>query len=830
MLPRRTNVLAAAVALLAAGTAWAVPPTGRGSLPAGVWYTVGRDTGQTYYSPLDAINEQNVGRLGFAWQYPLGLRRGVEATPVVVDGVMYTSGPWGYVYALDAVTGKLLWKYDPEVSGGYGRYSCCDVVNRGVAVWNGRVYVASLDGYLHALDARTGRRLWRVNTLPAHSRHAYYFVTGAPLVAGDAVVIGYGGSDFKGNRGSVSAYSLDTGKFRWRFYTVPRDPRLGPQDQPQLRAAAGTWPSDYDWSMGAGGAVWGNFTYDPKLRLVYFGTANCEPYHGALDPGKFGDERYVASIMAVHADSGRMAWYYQEIPAEGWDYDAANPLILTQLTVGGRPRQVILQASKDGFLYVLDRATGEFLSGKRFTYINWTRGLDPLTHRPIARPALDWTHTPALIWPGAIGAHNWQPTSFDPRTGLIYIPVIDSPMVYVNTARRRAGLIEGNFDLAFFLPADYSPRDLAGLFGPLPPLSELARGGPAPVSRGFIRAVEPMTGKIVWQRQTDSIWDGGLLSTGGNLVFQGDAAGRLSAYAADSGKLLQRIDVGTSMMAAPMTYRVGGVQYVAVMGGYGGGMLYEPFPNTSAAYRFGNEDRIIVFRVGGGTTPQPPPFHEAALPALPPRTGSPRAIARGEVLYNRYCARCHVFGRGLLPDLRRTAPALSPAFYEIVLHGADQANGMGRFDDELTRTQAEAIQAYLIDQAWQMQAPAAPPSPGLPLTQKRSWEKSFNSGNSAAVAALYAPDAELIMSGAAPVRGHAAIRAAVDKMVQSGVKVRIDTARAERAGDLAYFYGPYSVSAKQRVVERGTYLEIWRRHGEQWLLELDVNATGAPIH
>lgn len=839
---RRISSLAATFVLLAAGNAWASPPTGQRSLPAGwvdaerlagaarapgEWYTAGGDAGQTYYSPLDAINDRNIRRLGFAWQYSLGLRRGVEATPIVVDGIMYTSGPWGYVYALDAANGKLLWKYDPDVSGGYGRYACCDVVNRGVAVWKGRVYVASLDGYLHAIDARTGRRVWRVNTLPPHSPRAHYFVTGAPIVAGNVVVIGYGGSDFKGNRGSVAAYALDTGRFRWRFYTVPRDPKLGPQDQPQLRAAVGTWPSGYDWSMGGGGAAWGNFAYDPKLRLVYFGTANGEPYHGGLDPAKYGDELYVASIMAVHADTGRLAWYYQEVPAEGWDYDTTNPLVLTRLTVAGRSRQVIMQASKDGFLYVLDRATGEVLCANRFTYINWTRGLDPVTHRPMGRPSLDWTRAPALIWPGAIGAHNWQPMSLDPGTGLVYIPVIDSPMVYVNTARRPAGLIEGNFDLAFFLPADYSPRDLADLYGPLPSLSDLARGGPPPVSRGFIRAVEPATGKVHWQRRTRSIWDGGLLSTGGNLVFQGDAAGRLSAYAADSGKLLERIDVGTAIMAAPMTYSVRGVQYVAVAAGYGGGMLAEPLPVTSAAYRFGNADRIIVFRIGGGPTPQPPPFHDAASPALPPRTGNPQAIARGEVLYNRYCARCHVFGRGLLPDLRRAAPALSGALFEIVLHGADQANGMGRFDDELNRMQVEAIQAYLTDQAWQMQAAAA--RPALPLTQKRSWEVSFNGGNAAAVAALYAPDAELVMSDAAPVRGRAAIRAQVDKMIQSGVKVRIDTARAHRAGDLAYFYGPYSVSSKRGIVERGTYLEIWRRHDGRWLIELDVNATGAPI-
>jgi quinohemoprotein ethanol dehydrogenase len=685
----------------------------RASQEPGEWLTAGRDAGQTYHSPLDAINDRNVARLGFAWQYRLGLRRGLEATPIVVDGVMYASGPWGHVYALDATTGKPLWTYDPQVPGGHGRYACCDVVNRGVAVWKGRVYVVSLDGYLHAIDARTGQRLWRVDTLPPHPRGTDYFVTGAPVVAGDVVVIGYGGADFKGTRGSVSAYSLETGAFRWRFYTVPRNPRLGPQDQPQLRAAVKTWPSRYDWSMAGGGTVWGGLAYDAKLHLVYFGTANASPYHGEMNPAKAGDELYVASLVAVHADSGRMAWYYQEIPAEGWDYDSVNPLVLTSLTVDGRSRQVIMQASKDGYLYVLDRSTGEFLSGRPFTYVNWTKGLDPTTHRPIPRPAADWTRSPALIWPGAIGAHNWQPMSFDPDTGLVYIPVIDSPMVYVNTAHRRAGLIEGSFDLAFFLPQDYSPKDLASLYGPLPSLRDLERGGPPAVSRGFIRAVEPMTGRIVWQRQTASIWDGGILSTSGNLAFQGDAGGYLNVYAADSGKLLKRIEVGTSIMAAPMTYQVAGMQYVSVMAGYGGGMLYEPFPEASAAYRFGNEDRIVTFRLGGGPTPIPPPFRDPALPPLPPRVGTPGVISRGEVLHNRFCSRCHAFGRALLPDLRRTPAALSPAFYEIVLHGIDQVNGMARFDDVLTRKDAEAIQAYLIDQAWQMQTSARAPKRGV---------------------------------------------------------------------------------------------------------------------
>lgn len=675
------------------------------------WFTIGRDVGQSFYSPLEGINDSNVARLGFAWQYRLGLQRGLEATPIVVDGVMYTSGPWGFAYALNAVTGKLLWTFDPHVPGGYGKYACCDIVNRGVAVWKGRVYVASLDGYLNAIDARTGQLVWRVDTLPPHPPDTHYYVTGAPLVAGDVIVIGYGGADFKGVRGSTSAYSLTTGKFRWRFYTVPRNPKLGPQDQPQLQAAVKTWPAGYDWSMGEGGTVWDGLGYDPKLDLVYFGTANASPYHGQIDPKKYGDELYIASIIAVHANTGKMAWYYQEVPGEGFDYDTMNPLVLTQLMVNGRSRPVIMQASKDGFLYVLDRATGELLSGKRFTYINWTTGLDPKTHEPKPRLSLDWTHHPALVWPSPLGGHNWQPMSFDPKTGLVYIPVIDTPMVYVNTTHLRAGLIEGNFDLAFFLPQDYSPKDLASLYGPLPPLGDLARGGPPPISRGFIRAIEPMSGKIAWQRQTATYWDGGILSTGGNLVFQGDADGHLNVYAADTGMLLKRIDVGTSILAAPMTYRVGDVQYVSVMAGYGGGSLYEPFPKASAAYRFGNEDRIVTFRLGGGPTPKPAPFQPAASAPLPARTGSAQQIARGEVLYNRYCARCHVFGRGLLPDLRRSAAALSPAIYPIVLHGALQARGMGRFSNDVTPTDVEAIQDYLIDQAWQMRSSTAPAQP-----------------------------------------------------------------------------------------------------------------------
>jgi quinohemoprotein ethanol dehydrogenase len=714
-------------ALLAAGCGQAQPPDKAARVPAAApppvahvdaqrladadagreadqWLTPGRDGAGTYYSPLDAINDKNIERLGFAWDYKLGTRRGLEATPVVVDGVMYAVGNFGRVYALDADTGRERWTYDPKVDGQWGRYACCDAVSRGLAVWKGRVYVVSLDGFLHAIDAGTGRLVWRVDTLPVRAPGEFhYFVTGAPLLAGDAIVIGNGGSDFKGARGSVSAYSLDSGKFQWRFYTVPRDPRLGAQDQPHLDAAVKTWPAKYDWSMGGGGTAWDGLAYDPGRHLVYFGTGNASPYHGEHDRQGPGDALFVASIVAVDAESGKLAWYFQEIPGEGWDYDTVNKLVLADVEVGGKVRPAIMQASKDGFLYVLDRTTGEFLSGKQYSYVNWTQGLDPITHRPIVAAAADWGRKPALIFPAAVGAHDWQPMSFDPKTRLMYIPVIDAAMVYVDTSKRRAGLIEGNFDLAFFFPEDYVPKDLESLYGKLPSLESLSGNRPPPKSRGFIRAIEPMSGRLVWEQQTASRWDGGVLSTGGNLVVQGDAAGFLNVYAADSGKLLKRLEVGTSIMAAPMTYRSGGAQYVSVMAGFGGGVLFLPFPEDSAAFKYGNDGRIVTFKLDGGATPKPPAINEDPAPAPPPHEGNAATIARGELEYNRYCSRCHAFGRALLPDLRRMSAPTHAIFYEIVLRGAYQVKGMGRWDDVLSQDDAVAIHAYLVDQAWELQ-------------------------------------------------------------------------------------------------------------------------------
>jgi quinohemoprotein ethanol dehydrogenase len=665
------------------------------------WLTSGRDSGGTHYSPLKSINGGNVNRLGFAWDYHLGTQRGLEATPVVVDGVMYTSGNWGRVYALDAATGAELWAYDPEVEGQYGRYGCCDVVNRGLALWQGRIYVASLDGYLHAIDAKTGRRIWKVDTLPARGTTSFhYFITGAPLLAGDKIVIGNGGGDFKGARGAVSAYDLNSGAFRWRLYTVPRDPRLGAQEQPHLEKAAKTWPSNYDWSYGGGGSAWDGLAYDPDTRLVYIGTGNASPYNPENQAPGSGDRLYTASILAVRGDTGKLAWYYQEVPGDHWDYDATNQFILTDLAIGGRVRKVLMQASKDGFLYLLDRTTGEFLAAHPFSYVNWTDGLDPATHRPHIPARADFSQGPRLLFPNAGGAHSWQPMSYHPRTRLVYIPVLDAPNLYVDTSSRPAGLIDGSFNAAFLFPEDYHPQELEPLLGRLPPLSELAAHDPPPKSQGFLRAYDPVTGKLAWQRRSATLWDGGVLSTAGNLVVRGDASGSLNVYAADTGELLKQIDVGTSIIAAPMTYRVGGVQYIAVMAGYGGGLLFQPFPAVSAALKYENEGRVIAFRLDGGETPKPPLRSNPGVTNPPAHEGSPETTERGRILYNRYCARCHVFGTGLLPDLRRMSAVTHELFYKIVLEGLYQGKGMARWDDVLTQQDAQAIHSYLVEETW----------------------------------------------------------------------------------------------------------------------------------
>ena len=673
----------------------------------GMWLTSGRDWRGTYYSPLRGIDDSNATRIGFAWHYELGTRRGLQATPIVVDSVMYVAGNWGRVYALDAGTGRSRWTFTPTVDGQYARYACCDVVNRGLAVWRGRVYVVATDGWLYALDAANGTVVWRADTFAERGNGKHYTATGAPQIAGKVVVVGNGGADF-GVRGYVTALDLDTGALRWRFFTVPGDPKRG-FEHPELEMAAKTWDPASRWDLGGGGTVWDAMAYDPQLNLLYVGTGNGSPYKWRERSPSGGDNLFLASILAIDPDSGRLVWYYQQVPGENWDYTSTQKLILADLEIDGTLRHTLLQAPKNGFFYVLDRQTGELISARPYVPVNWTVGIDPKSGRPLPNPAANYDGAQALVAPGMSGGHNWQPMAFHPKTGLVYLPVIETAQVFIDISGSRIGQIDAAFNVLPSYVPDYAPQTLGRIAQrKLPPIEKL---NPQGIGRrdyaGMLRAWDPVSQRVVWEQPTPFLWDGGVMATAGNLVVQGRSTGELAFYAADTGKLLHVIDIGTSIMAAPMTYEIAGEQYMAVLAGYGGSAMV--FAPHTAAYRYGNAGRVVAFKLNGGVVPRPPPMQPQPFPTPPPRPSDASLIARGETLYMRHCVRCHYMAeRTLLPDLRRLTPAKHAAFADIVLRGVLAPLGMGRFDDVLSAEDARAIQTYVIDEAWKAHAgPAA---------------------------------------------------------------------------------------------------------------------------
>jgi len=662
--------------------------------------------GQQYFSPLESINAQTVSRLGLAWSYDLGTQRGQEATPVVVDGVMYTSGYIGLVYALDAATGRELWRFTPTIEPMSMRHACCDAVNRGVAVARGKVYAASIDGRLHALDAATGKEVWSVATFVEPQLN--YSSSGAPVIAHEVVVIGNSGGDMGqgGVRGYVSAFDLASGALKWRFYTVPPAPGR-PLEHAELKRAARSWDPNRSAAYPGGAAVWDGMVYDPKLHLVYLGTGNAAPWDVRKLGPHNGDELYACSIVALNPDTGRMAWFYQTTPGDRWDFDATQKLVLAEIKIEGRPRQVLMQANKNGFFYVLDRGTGELISAEKFSYVTWASRVDLRSGRPIVTAQADYYDTPKNLYPSAAGAHSWQPMSFSPATRLVYIPVIDMSNVWVNmeASGGRIRYINGSFTIVPLFPDDtYDAAAFKPLFGVVPELKTLRRERQGEPVRELIRAWNPVTKAVVWQHETSSGrrgYDGGILSTDGNLVFQGRGDGKLVVYAADTGATLKTMPTGSHIMAAPMSYETNGIQYVAVQTGYGGaGMTMAPVPPSSAAFKYDNENRLLVFKLGGGEVPLPEtrvgePFPP---PPAPGRTVAATLIQHGEDLYTEQCARCHVFGLSVTPDLRKLTPALHEAFNSIVLGGVFSSQGMETFGDLLSVADVEAIHAYLIDQ------------------------------------------------------------------------------------------------------------------------------------
>jgi quinohemoprotein ethanol dehydrogenase len=666
----------------------------------GAWLTTGRDFGESHFSPLDSINEQTVSRLGFAWQLETGTNRGMEATPIVIDGVMYISGVAGRVYSLDAATGKLLWQFEPQINGKALRGSCCDMVNRGVAVWQGKVYVAAIDGVLYALDAASGQELWRADTIDDKQRG--YSVTGAPAIAGKVVVIGNGGSEFDA-RGYVTAYDLETGKQAWRFFVVPGDPKK-PFEHPELEMAAKTWDPDWPFEYGGGGTPWDALVYDPELNLLYVGTGNAAPWNRKVRSPKGGDNLFLASILAINPDTGRLAWHYQEVPGEQWDYTSTQPIVLSTLKLNGVDRQVLMHAPKNGFFYVLDRKTGELLSAEKYAVANWATHVDMKTGRPVEdRAVADYGDgKPKLVFPSPRGAHNWNPMSFSPKTGLVYIPTIHGGALFAHPARP-SEYLPGRFNtqvqngFSFMLA---NPESLPPSLRPLADKKFLATQ-PDVAHSAALKAWDPVNHKFVWTVPRSSFMDhAGVLSTAGGLVVQGGLDGFLRVYRDTDGQLLKEIEVGTAIVAAPATYTVNGVQYIAVAAGSGGGGWSSWLPQN-IAYRKGNANRILAFKLDGGATPVPPDLPPPGpIPEPPPQRGTPSDIKAGEGIFAANCRGCHTnTWPAPIPDLRRTTAATHAIIKEIVLKGALQVRGMPRFDDVLSEKDVEQVQAYLLSLA-----------------------------------------------------------------------------------------------------------------------------------
>jgi quinohemoprotein ethanol dehydrogenase len=652
----------------------------KGAADAADWIMYGRTYDEQRFSPLNQINEQNVSKLGLVWSRELGTTRGLEATPLVANGVIYTTGEWSVVYAIDAWTGQLLWTYDPKVPRARARKICCDVVNRGVALYHGKVYVGTLDGRLIALDAKSGTPAWDITTVDQSKPYA---ITGAPRIAKGMVLIGNAGAEF-GVRGYLSAYDAGTGKLVWRTYTVPGDPSRRFESK-ALEQAAKTWKGKW-WLAGGGGTPWDTIVYDPQFDLIYTGTGNGTPWYRDLRSPGGGDNLYAASILALGATDGELVWHFQITPGDSWDYDATQPLMLADLRIGGQTRKVIMQASKNGFFYVLDRETGQFISAKPFVNnVTWATGIDPKTGRPIESPTAYAGMDPVLVSPDKDGAHNWYPMAFHPATGLVYLPAKEgTTFVLVPDAAWK-------FD---------PRRDNLGLDrrydGPL-----LAKLRSSPPPTGGLIAWNPVEQREVWRVTHPVLESGGVLATAGNLVFQGRSDGIFLAYRATDGAKLWEFDAGTGIMAPPVTYLLDGAQHITIMAGWGGapGLINSPGKGPTKA-GFG---RILTFAIGATSQLKVPPFGQREPRAPTTRmNASQGSVREGKFLYASFCYRCHgvdaVAGSGV-PDLRYATAQVHQQFAAIVLDGTRESRGMPPFNDLLTRDQVRAIQAYVLSRA-----------------------------------------------------------------------------------------------------------------------------------
>ena len=658
----------------------------------GSWLSHGRSYAEARQSPLTQITPDNVDRLGLAWYFDTKTMRGLEASPLVIDGSLFTTTSWSQVFAHNAATGELLWKFDPQVPRAWGVNACCDVVNRGVAAWGNAVYVGTLDGRLIALDRVTGKVLWDVVTIDTDRP---YTITGAPRAVKGNIIIGNGGADF-GVRGYVSAYDAQTGELQWRFHTVPGNPNE-PYESDTMRRAADTWTGDVYWKTGGGGTVWDSMAFDPELNLLYIGVGNGSPWNRWVRSPLGGDNLFLSSIVALNPDSGDYVWHYQTTPGDSWDYTATQHMILADLEIAGEARKVLMQAPKNGFFYVVDRQTGELISADKYVNVTWASHVDLETGRPVLTEVADHSTSEQQTAPWALGGHNWQPMAFNSTTGLVYIPATEATQPYSTAVdfNYRAG---GYFNLGQdgpigkgFSPDGIPPRLLEVMVKKL--------------LQGALVAWDPIAKKERFRIEQANSWNGGLLTTQSGLIFQGTGDKRFVAYNAETGEALWEVPTGTGIVAPPVSYEIDGVQYVAIMAGWGGaGGLALPQENN-----VNGTSRLLVYKLDG-TAQHPLEDTTLSMQEAPPsRRGSDESVQHGSDLYAEFCVRCHgpTFGAGgVVQDLRYISADTHEIFEEIVLRGAYTGLGMVSFADVLSESDARDLQNYLLNAAndtWEQQ-------------------------------------------------------------------------------------------------------------------------------
>ena len=638
------------------------------------WPSYGLDYAETRHSRLNQISTANVKELGLVWSYNLESKRGVESTPLVVDGIMYVTASWSVVHAVDVRTGKRIWTYDPNVPREAGYKGCCDVVNRGVALHEGKVFVASYDGRLIALDAATGKVAWEKDTII--DRKFSYTITGAPRVFKGNVIIGNGGAEY-GVRGYITAYDAKSGAQKWRWFTVPGDPSKPFEDESMAKAAK-TWdPAGKWWEAGGGGTAWDAMAFDPELNLMYIGTGNGSPWQRDKRSPAGGDNLYLASIVALNPDTGKYVWHYQQTPGDNWDYTSTQPMILADLTLEGKPRKVILHAPKNGFFFVIDRVTGQFISAKNFVDVNWASGYDK-NGRPIETAIARTGDRPREIIPSAFGARNWHSMSFNPATGLVYMPVQGVPLTLMD-----------NKDWKFNAVRPGEPHSGVGWN-----TANFANVEP-PTSKPYGRLIawDPVKQQAAWTKEQISPWNGGTLTTAGNLVFQGTADGRFIAYNASTGEQLWEAPTGTGVIAAPSTYLVDGKQYVSIAVGWGG--VYGLAQRATDRQGPGT---VYTFAVGGKAPA--PAFVKYQMDKLVAGVKyDPAHVPTGTALYVSNCVFCHgvpgVDRGGNIPNLGYMDAGYIENLDKFVFKGPATERGMPDFTGKLSMDDVQKIKAFI---------------------------------------------------------------------------------------------------------------------------------------